>query len=76
MNFLDLLVLQVEFSDSNDGSDEEAIEQCVNASLIVDIFGNNFNGEQLLEGLYELDVDMDDYADIVENNLALFGLIR
>ena len=70
---IDLLSVQVNFTGDND---EEVIEQCVNASLIVDVFGNSFDGEQLLEGLYGLGIDLDDYADIIESNLSLIGLYQ
>ena len=66
------LSVVVIFSGNDD--DNETIEQCVNASLIVDVFGRTFNGEYLLENLYEIGVEMDDYADVIEENLMALKL--
>lgn len=69
-----LLSVQVEFAGNDD--DIENIERCVNASLIVDVFGKTFDGEYLLESLYEIGIGMDVYADTIESNLMLSGLYQ
>ncbi len=72
MEINDLITVQVIFSGDAD-TDNENIERCVSASLIVDVFGRTFDGEYLLENLYELGMDMDEYACIVEENLLTVG---
>ncbi|HBL10172.1 MAG TPA: hypothetical protein DD379_01815 [Cyanobacteria bacterium UBA11162] len=74
MDVKDLIDVQVLFSD-DDEADEENIDKCVTASIIVDVFGNTFDGEYLLESFYQLEVDLDEYADIVETNLMSAGFL-
>ena len=74
MDICDLVSTVVLFS-GDDDTDNENIERCVSSSLIVDVFGRTFDGEYLLESLYELGMNMDEYADIVEDNLLTVGLL-
>lgn len=74
MDVKELLGIQVLFS-GDDEVDNENIDKCVAASIIVDVFGNTFDGEYLLESLYQFEVDMDEYADVVEVNLMNAGFL-